>query len=164
MAFWPLIPWDAQRRVDETIAKKQGAREASIRKALELTGTDAANKLTKEDEAYVRAGVAEITSKVRSKEWKCKDVTVAFIRSAARAHKNTNCLTEILFEDAIKEAQELDGWIQTASQEELDQKLLLGVPVSLKDMIHVKGYDSSIGFVRYAYPAPNRSPLALHVD
>lgn len=144
MPFWPLIPWNAQRHVDDTIARKRLARESAIREALEVIGSSRTD-----EEDYLRASATEIASQVRSKRWKSEEVLKAYIRSAIRAHHNTNCLTEILFLDALAQARALDEWIaDTATPEQLGYRLLIGVPVSLKDQIDVKGYDSSIGFAK----------------
>lgn len=57
-------------------------------------------------------------------------------------------LTEILFEDAIKQANELDDFFRT------EGRLigpLHGVPMTLKDQFDVAGYDSTLGYVGRAF-------------
>jgi Asp-tRNA(Asn)/Glu-tRNA(Gln) amidotransferase A subunit family amidase len=76
---------------------------------------------------------------------------------AAIAHQLTNCLTEIFFDDALKRAQELDAHLDAGKP---PLGLLHGVPVSLKDMFKVRGYDSSLGLAALSFkPAQENSVL-----
>jgi Asp-tRNA(Asn)/Glu-tRNA(Gln) amidotransferase A subunit family amidase len=59
----------------------------------------------------------------------------------------TNCLTVCMFEDAIARAQELDRHLDQTGN---PVGPLHGLPVSLKDNFHVKGYDTTVGFVSWA--------------
>lgn len=55
---------------------------------------------------------------------------------AIRAQKRTNCITELLLPEA-------ESWLKS------DVNLkgpLAGVPVSLKDSIQVKGFDTTLGY------------------
>lgn len=56
----------------------------------------------------------------------------------------TNCLHEIFFEDALKDAQRLDDYFETNGR---PCGPLHGLPVSLKDQFHVKGVETSMGYV-----------------
>lgn len=61
-------------------------------------------------------------------------------------------LTEVLFEDAVCRAKELDKHL-VATGKPIGP--LHGLPVTLKDQFDVKGYDSTIGYVAKAFrPAP----------
>lgn len=70
----------------------------------------------------------------------------------------TNCLTEIFFEDAINRADELDR--ERASNPGRQLRPLHGLPISLKDSFRITGYDSSIGLICFANsPDQVHSPL-----
>jgi amidase len=58
----------------------------------------------------------------------------------------TNCLTEIFFEDAIARAKEIDAEYASTGKPRGD---LHGLPVSLKDNFNVKGADTTVGFVAW---------------
>ena len=139
--MWPFSDWGAAQRVQAIIAKKRNERRIAISEGLQLVGT------ATDDEQYIKANVATIAGKVRTREWKAKRVMEAYIRAAASAHAQTNCLTEPLFKQALAEAEALDKQLASNGDKHAD-KLLLGVPVSLKDQINVKGFDSSLGFAK----------------
>lgn len=69
----------------------------------------------------------------------------------------TNCLTEICFNNAIDQARHLDEFQRTHG------RLigpLHGVPISLKDQFNIKGLDSTLGYVSNAFtPAESDAPL-----
>lgn len=76
---------------------------------------------------------------------------------AAIAHQLTNCLTEVFFDDALKRAKDLDAHLDAGKP---PLGLLHGVPVSLKDMFKVRGYDSSLGLAALSFkPATENSVL-----
>jgi amidase len=56
-------------------------------------------------------------------------------------------LTEIMFEDAIKRAADLDDYLAKTGT---TVGPLHGLPISVKDQFNVNGYDSTIGFVAWA--------------
>jgi Asp-tRNA(Asn)/Glu-tRNA(Gln) amidotransferase A subunit family amidase len=59
---------------------------------------------------------------------------------AVKAHERTNCVTELLLPEA-------ETWLQ----KEVNLKgPLAGIPVSLKDSVQVKGFDTSVGYARMA--------------
>lgn len=90
----------------------------------------------------------------RRPQWTATNVLKAFIKSAIRAHVETNCLTEIMFESALDQAAALDEEFERTG---IIKGRLHGLPISLKDQIDVQGLDSSIGFSRYINQAANRN-------
>jgi len=59
-----------------------------------------------------------------------------------------NCLTEICFERAIQRAEELD---QHLAEHKSTLGPLHGVPITLKDQVNIKGFDSTLGYVGRAF-------------
>ncbi|KAF2683550.1 amidase [Lentithecium fluviatile CBS 122367] len=105
-------------------------------------------------ELYDAASLAEA---IKTRKLKCIDVARAFCKRAAIAHQLTNCLTEILFDDAIRRASELDAHLD-AGKPPLGP--LHGVPVSLKDTFKIKDYDASIGLAALCFePAQENAVL-----
>ncbi|KAF2160731.1 hypothetical protein M409DRAFT_28868 [Zasmidium cellare ATCC 36951] len=89
----------------------------------------------------------DIVAKIAKGEWTAEDVTRAFCKRAAIAHQLTNCLTVIMFDDAIKRAKELDAKFKKTGKV---TGSLHGLPISLKDNFNVPGYPSSVGFCIWA--------------
>lgn len=71
----------------------------------------------------------------------------------------TNCLTEICFDDAIDQARHLDNFQRTHG------RLigpLHGVPMSVKDQFNIKGLDSTLGYVCNAFTPAKSDALLVH--
>jgi Asp-tRNA(Asn)/Glu-tRNA(Gln) amidotransferase A subunit family amidase len=96
---------------------------------------------------YLRATASEIVDHIAKGEWTASEVVEAYIAAAAFAHAATNCVTEVLFKDARREASELD---REFAQTGVLKGPLHGVPVSFKDQYDIAGVDSTIGFTRWA--------------
>ncbi|KAH8664600.1 amidase signature domain-containing protein, partial [Xylariales sp. PMI_506] len=79
-----------------------------------------------------------------SGEVSAEAVARAYIARAIEAHQKTNCLTEVLFQTAVEDAQALDSAL---SQPGYAAGPLHGVPMTLKDQFDVKDFDSTIGYV-----------------
>lgn len=96
------------------------------------------------DKAILGATAVEIVRNIEEKKpgWTATNVLLVFIRSAIRAHESTNALTEILFDEALKRAQDLDAEFARTGRV---VGPLHGVPVSLKDHIDIAGYDTTMG-------------------
>lgn len=108
----------------------------------------------------------DIVGKISDGMFSAREVTVAFCKRAAVAQQmvrisdvrickacltndsQTNCLTEIFFEDAIRRAEELDR--EQASNPNQPLRPFHGLPISLKDSFKIPGYDSSIGLICFA--------------
>lgn len=96
---------------------------------------------------------------VQSGYIKSKNVATAFCKRAAIATQLTNCVTETMFDDAIKRGEYLDSYL---AEHKKPVGPLHGVPVSIKDSFHYPGVQSTLGFVSFIdHPADqDTSPLA----
>jgi hypothetical protein len=109
-------------QVKAAVESKRGERERLIT-AAEVTA------VTAEHEQFLKVGAHEIVSRIEKGDWTARQVTEAYIAQAIEAHRATNCLTEVLFDQALKRAEELDA------QFALTKKLVgpfHGVPFSVK--------------------------------
>ncbi len=89
------------------------------------------------DREVVDKPIEELVQDVHNGTMQPIDILRTYGRVALRAHKKTNCLTEVMVSDA-------ERWVQDGSVNL--EGPLAGVPVSLKDTIVVGGYDSTVGF------------------
>ncbi|KAI1768588.1 amidase [Hypoxylon sp. FL1150] len=86
------------------------------------------------------------------------EVATAFCKRAAVGQHVCNMLTEIMFADAIKRAEELDGIFKSTGK---TVGPLHGVPMTFKECFHFKGYDSTNGYIsRVFQPSDRTSPIA----
>ncbi|EFR04102.1 acetamidase [Nannizzia gypsea CBS 118893] len=87
----------------------------------------------------------------------CKDVCQAFCKRAAIAHQLTRCLTEPLFDDAMKRAEKLDDHFKRTGT---TYGPLHGLPISVKDTFDIEGVDSTTGLAALGFkPAKQNAPL-----
>ncbi|KAJ7445802.1 amidase [Mycena galericulata] len=96
---------------------------------------------------FLKATASEIVRRIQRGDWTASQVVSAYIARAALAQETTNCVTEVLFVEALQQAKDLD--IEFASTKEL-RGPLHGVPISIKDQYDVAGFDSTMGYSNLA--------------
>lgn len=104
-----------------------------------------------------------ILANIHAAIWSAEEVTRAFCHRAALAHQLVNCLTEVLFEQAITIAQELDQFQRTTGTL---KGPLHGLPMSFMDRFRVAGAETSSGFVAWIGPkesADAEGPVVRHM-
>ncbi|KAE8346855.1 hypothetical protein BDV24DRAFT_157860 [Aspergillus arachidicola] len=84
-----------------------------------------------------------ILAHLETGSWTSEEVTKVFCKAAAAAHQLTNCLSEILFDEAIARAKELDNHLRKTGK---TKGPFHGLPISLKDNFNIIGKDSTVGF------------------
>lgn len=89
---------------------------------------------------------------------KSVDVVTAFCKRAAIAQQCLSCLTEIMFEEAIARAHEVDAYL---AQHGKPIGPLHGLPISLKDSFNVKGFQATIAYVSFISHPPATSNSAV---
>lgn len=82
-------------------------------------------------EAYDATGLVELMSSGAASS---VEVVTAFCKRAAIAHQCVNCLTEIMFEEALARAKECDEYF---AKEGKPMGPLHGLPISLKVSLHL---------------------------
>ncbi|TFK68528.1 amidase signature enzyme [Pluteus cervinus] len=87
------------------------------------------------DNAILDLPISSLISAIQDGKTEPLTILRAYGKKALRAHAQTNCLTEIMIGTA-------EVWAQECNR----QGPLAGVPVSLKDTVGVKGWDSCIGY------------------
>ncbi|KAG9001537.1 hypothetical protein FRB94_004688 [Tulasnella sp. JGI-2019a] len=134
------------------VSAKQAERAARIRAMLATPAvgekSDLGGKVLPPAHELLQANATQIVQHIKNGDpgWTAERVLLAFARQAVRAHEATNCLTEVMFADALQEARALD---QDFARTKTLKGPLHGVPISFKDLYRVKGYDYSVGFTRY---------------
>ncbi|KAH8172511.1 amidase domain-containing protein [Sarocladium implicatum] len=138
---------------EEVVARKRAAQKAAIEsfETLHLAGK-AIN-----EERICQLDHSDLSKRLSKGDVSAEEVVLAYIKKAIDVHKKTNCLTEILFEDAVQRAKELDTYRRQNGQV---FGSLHGIPMSVKDQFNVRGYDTTLGYVGRAHqPAEEDASL-----
>ncbi len=83
-----------------------------------------------------------------------------YSRQSQLTRLQTNCITEVLFEDALIQARELDKGFKETGQV---KGPLHGVPVTVKDQFNVRGYDSTIGYVGRSFSPAQEDAVLIQM-
>ncbi|KAK8017914.1 hypothetical protein PG991_007104 [Apiospora marii] len=109
-----------------------------------VTGTYIRQFLSPKEAEITEADAVGIVEKTTSGAWSAVEVAEAFCHRASLSHQLVNCLHETFFEAALADAKELDDWFAKHGK---PKGPLHGLPVSLKDQFHVRGVDTTMGYV-----------------
>ena len=120
------------------------SRVPSIEEQRDVTGDCISKSLSKREIEITETDAVDIVKKTTSGEWTAVEVITAFCHRASLAHQFTNCLHETFFDAAIEDARRLDDY---HAQQKGPIGPLHGLPVSLKDQFHVKGVETTMGYV-----------------
>lgn len=100
--------------------------------------------LTREELEITRSNAVDILANIHGRRWTSRTVTSALCHRAALLHQLTKCLTEILFEEGLARAAELDEHLERTGEV---VGPLHGLPLSIKDNHDMKGVDTTLGWV-----------------
>ncbi|KAJ1302589.1 hypothetical protein OPQ81_002906 [Rhizoctonia solani] len=104
-------------------------------------------RLTQRERHFLAMDVTRLSGRLAAGECTSVEVTTAFCKAAYAAQELTNCLTEIMFTQALVRAHELDDHFARTGQV---VGPLHGVPISIKDHVLVKGEDTATGYIAWA--------------
>ncbi|EWY85605.1 hypothetical protein FOYG_12746 [Fusarium oxysporum NRRL 32931] len=110
----------------------------------DITGPFIEQFLCKEAVYITSLKTVGILNAVSKQELTTTRVVRAFCQRAAVAHQVNNCLHEIFFDQALERARYLDDYF---AKRGTTLGPLHGLPISLKDQFHVKGVDTTMGYV-----------------
>lgn len=102
--------------------------------------------LTPEELEITELAPLSLLANIHAEVWSAEDVVRAFCHRAALVHQLTNCLAEIMFEEAITTARSLD---QHYKQYGTLRGPLHGLPMSFMDRYRIAGYETASGFVAW---------------
>ncbi|KAL4926506.1 amidase signature domain-containing protein [Aspergillus undulatus] len=148
--FWHLQAWE------EIVVRKQTIRDEALKPYLVSNIENRPPRVRSvqdrsclKDDPLIQEitdidSVPALLKQLQSGRYSAEQVIRAYIKRATVAHQLTNCITEVIFHDALIQTQELDKGFRETGQL---KGPLHGVPITVKDQFNVKGYDSTIGYV-----------------
>ncbi|KAK4142635.1 Acetamidase [Dichotomopilus funicola] len=147
-----VVPWEARAAAKRasTLARipqawrLDPAQLDEAKGQRDLTGAFIHRFLQSRDIEIISQDSLELTRAIGSAKLTAVEVTTAFCKTAAVAHQINNCLHEVFFEQALERAKQLDAYFAENGK---TVGPLHGLPISLKDQFHVKGVDTSMGYV-----------------
>jgi hypothetical protein len=95
----------------------------------------------------IQSEAEDILQKIRDRIWTSTEVAQAFCKASAYAQSLTNCVTEVLYAEALERAQYLDEYLEKHGK---PIGPLHGLPISLKDCFITAPHPSSIGMAAFA--------------
>ncbi|CAG8125344.1 unnamed protein product [Penicillium olsonii] len=110
----------------------------------DVTGSYIQQFLTPREIEITETDAAGIAAHTCTGDWSAVEVTEAFCHRAALAHQLVSCLHETFFDAAIEDAKEYDAYF---AKHKAPIGPLHGLPVSLKDQFHIKGVETTMGYV-----------------
>ncbi|CAH1400816.1 unnamed protein product [Nezara viridula] len=85
----------------------------------------------------------KLAEKIKAKDLRCVDVVEAYINRIKDVQPYINSVVQDRFEEALKEARAVDELVENSLVSELNNKPLLGVPLTVKETIAVKGMSNN---------------------
>ncbi|KAJ2992004.1 hypothetical protein NUW58_g2320 [Xylaria curta] len=113
-------------------------------KQRDLTGPFIQQFLHDDEISIISKDSVQLVEDIKNAKLTAVQVTSAFCKTAAIAHQINNCLHEIFFDQALERAAWLDDQF---SKNQSTVGPLHGLPISLKDQLHVKGVDTTMGYI-----------------
>ncbi|RBR25087.1 uncharacterized protein FIESC28_02144 [Fusarium coffeatum] len=110
----------------------------------DITGPFIEQFLDKDEISITSMTSVPLLQTLAEQKWSAVQVATAFCRRAAVAHQINNCLHEVFFDQALERAKFLDDYF---AQHKKPLGPLHGLPISLKDQFHVKGVDTTMGYI-----------------
>lgn len=156
---WKAVAAQARRQRDEKIrawdalfASRASPKTANVRSIPVTSG-----ELSPREIALTETLPSHLVEALATGQLKAEELLRAFIKRAIIAQHLTNPLTEIMFDWGLKRAQALDEQLRQTGK---PVGPFHGLPISLKEIINVKGLDSTFGFVgRVGRPAASNATI-----
>lgn len=119
------------------------------------------------DDQNLVTSAVKLSQQIRSGHISSEEVVESFIGRIKRVNPIINAVVDKRFEQALKEAREIDRKIAEALKGEGDKSILdqplAGVPVSVKETIAIEGYASTCGLLsrKFIKAAKNSDAVEL---
>uniref|UniRef100_A0A8C5F9M4 Amidase domain-containing protein n=1 Tax=Gadus morhua TaxID=8049 RepID=A0A8C5F9M4_GADMO len=132
-----LVKWIHRVRADSLILKARNRRETNLLQAEEVVRDYNDSHPGAYGCLIHSLSARQLTLSLKEGSLVPEDVLFSYMTKALEANKRLNCCTEIMME-SLNHSKSMDSY---------KDGLLYGVPVSIKDNVGCKGYDSTCGLL-----------------
>jgi amidase len=115
---------------------------------------------TKDELIIIESEADVILDKIKTRAWTSLEVAKAFCKASALAQELTNCLTEILYPEAIERAKYLDDYLERTGK---TIGPFHGLPISLKDCFVTAPHPSSNGMAAFANDPMQKDSMLVNI-
>ncbi|KAJ3724151.1 amidase signature domain-containing protein [Lentinula guzmanii] len=149
---------------ERACAFKHEQRQASLNAASKLFSSS----LTSSEEKLHQLPISKLVSGCKSGDISPFDIISAYGKKALEAQRCTNCVAELMLDDATRSVSSV-SWGPAADSDSYSSDLvvrskpLLGVPVSVKDCIDIAGHDTTVGLARRVGQPVERSSAIIRL-
>ncbi|KAK2858264.1 hypothetical protein Q7C36_006183 [Tachysurus vachellii] len=130
-----LLKWREQQKVKRKLQRAREKREKEVGQAEKAVNRFKTQNAGVDLSSIVTLPLAELSQKIRGGSLQPDAVLHAYIEKALEVNRELNCSTAVLME-SLKQLEEVESH---------KEGLLYGIPVSIKDNVDYKGYDSTCG-------------------
>nr|XP_033771425.1 vitamin D3 hydroxylase-associated protein-like [Geotrypetes seraphini] len=135
-----IVKWMRRRQIKKKTEARQRKREQSLIQRQEAVQRFMKQNPTVDLKSIVSLSLLELTEKLKEGSLSPESVLYAYVGKAIELDQEVSCVTGFM-EDCEAQLQEV---------KQMNEKgLLYGVPVSIKEHINYKGYETSCGLVQY---------------
>uniref|UniRef100_A0A060SXN6 amidase n=1 Tax=Blastobotrys adeninivorans TaxID=409370 RepID=A0A060SXN6_BLAAD len=144
---WQQIAEEARAARDKSIPDEYKIDITNCKDNVMHFATEKNALLTDRQVEITKLTATQLLKAIRERKYTCVETTQAFIIRAAIAHQLTNSLSEFFPEEGLEMARKLDEHYERTGEL---YGPLHGLPVSVKDHLHLKGHLWNIGFTAWA--------------
>ncbi|GAA6086240.1 vitamin D3 hydroxylase-associated protein-like [Tachysurus ichikawai] len=130
-----LLKWREQQKVKRKLQKAREKREKEFGQAEKAVNRFKTQNAGVDLSSIVTLPLSELSQKIRGGSLQPDAVLHAYMEKALEVNRELNCSTAVLME-SLKQLEEVESHTEG---------LLYGIPVSIKDNVDYKGYDSTCG-------------------
>ncbi|KAJ0421214.1 Acetamidase [Aspergillus carlsbadensis] len=156
---WEQLAADKRERLAKTIPRQWRIQEVPTDDSV-INYSRTAEILSERELKITELSATQLVLNLASGTLSAVEVTLAFCKRAAIAQQLTNCVHEFFPEAALSQAEELDKYY---SKHGTPVGPLHGLPVSLKDQLRVKGYETSMGYVSFLGKYDKEDSVLTHL-
>ncbi|KAI9374808.1 Acetamidase [Aspergillus egyptiacus] len=156
---WEQIAADKRERLAKTIPEEWKIKTLPTGDSV-MDFPKASGLLSDKELEITESSAADLVSKLADRKLTSVEVTLAFCKRAALAQQLTNCTLEFFPDAALAQAKELDEYYEKHGK---PVGPLHGLPISLKDQLRVKGYETSMGYVSWLGKYDQEDSVLTHL-